>query len=122
MVSNLIQLIRLVYQSLIENLLFFADEQPSRKFIYVELLMAIQPLCSSLKLADNILRNYTSLSEMCQLDVSEMPADPKKKNEILTAAGICKKCGKIGHRLAVHHQAGEFQRIAVTVSGQIIWC
>jgi hypothetical protein len=83
MVSNLIQLIRFVYQPLIENLLFFADELPSRQFIYEELLMAIQSLCSSLKVTDNILRNYTSLSEMGQLDVSEMPADPKKRTEFL---------------------------------------
>jgi len=51
LVANLIQIIRYVYQPIVENLLFFSDECPVRHRIFEEILMAIQSLCSSLKVS-----------------------------------------------------------------------
>ena len=48
-ISNLMQLLHHIYQPLIENLLFFADDGPDRKAVYEEILIAIHSLSSSLK-------------------------------------------------------------------------
>ena len=49
LISNLTQLMRHVYQPLVQNLLYFADDSAAKKRIYEEVLMAAQSLLSSLK-------------------------------------------------------------------------
>jgi hypothetical protein len=89
--SSMIRLLAFVYQPLIENFVHFDDGRVKQKVLFEELLMAIQSLQSSLRVANQIFTNNICTLEMEPLDVG----DPKFRNIRIRNADVLRKAEKI---------------------------
>jgi hypothetical protein len=93
---NVMQLIKYVYQPLVENLLHFGDQCATKVAIYEEILMAVQSSNSSLKVANNIFQNYTLLDSNGVAELTaDLPTDPKQRTEYLRQSELAEKAEKI---------------------------